>query len=497
MATHTDIEIELKLLVPEDAGEIIQQSLLPILDGTIEQSEVELSNDYFDSPERILRKNDIGFRIRGCNGVFEQTLKTAGKIIGGLHQRPEFNVSLTQPVAALSRFDKKVWPKTIDPNLLQKQLSVIFSTRFTRQIYLITFADDSVVELVWDKGEVLSNRKREQICEIELELKRGSVEKLFTIAKEIVGLMAVKMGNDSKAARGYALCDGANNKLRSLPETIDLARDDTAETGFTNALEVGLGHWQHHEKLFLSNTKAIALHNVYEGMELVFSALAMYKPVLHCKPIADLHRKLELWMNNWRWCNDYYIYSLFASSNNVHHEELAKSPQLISLLRERADDCVLHYQPEKLLLNSSNVMLQLEITELLINMPWRQASDNYLSPLRDFAKQQGEQNQKIIVDILASQESLQGKDYICHAKILRNIAREGYFFGVAITNKYRQRCTLCRDLVIGIDELELWLKLKSFIETSNIDDNEALLAWCNCKMLNLISVMERSRQEEC
>ena len=270
MHTENDIEIELKLLVSEDAGDIIQRQLLPLLEGTVEQSEIELSNDYFDTPERILRKHNIGFRIRGWNGVFEQTLKTAGKTVGGLHQRPEFNVPLAQPIVNLHLFDKVIWPVTIDVNSLQESLSAIFSMRFTRHIYLITFTDGAVVELVWDTGEVVAGRQQEQICEIELELKHGSAEKLFTLAKQIVALMPVKVGNASKAARGYALSDGRSNILKPLPKSLELGPDDSIESAFVRALEVGLAQWQQYENQFLVHTDATALHNMYAAIELVF-----------------------------------------------------------------------------------------------------------------------------------------------------------------------------------------------------------------------------------
>jgi triphosphatase len=498
LAIHTedDIEIELKLLVPENAGEIIQQQLLPILEGEIEQSEVELSNDYFDTPERTLRKHDIGFRIRGCNGIFEQTLKTAGKITGGLHQRPEFNIPLARPVAVLKRFDKDVWPNTIDLGLLQKGLSVIFSTRFTRQIYLITFADGSVLELAWDHGQVVNSRQTEKICEIELELKRGSAEILFATAKKIVGLMPVRIGNASKAARGYALSDGLDKAVRPLPESIGLVKNDTLEAAFTKGLEVGLAHWQHHEELFLLNSDALALHNMCEGIELVFSALTSYQSVLQSKPIADLHKKLELWMNDWEWSHGYYAFSFFASSNNAHNKRLTKSPQLMKLLRDQVDDCLLHNQPKSLLLRSSNALLQLEIAELLTTLPWRNRSDIYLSPFKGFAKQQGKQNTKLIIELLSRQQPLQSEDYICHAKAFRNTVCEGYLFGATATSKHKQRHALWRDLLMGIDELELWAQLKNLITTSSIDDKKQLLAWCSDKMSKLSSVMERGRRED-
>jgi hypothetical protein len=87
------------------------------------------------------------------------------------------------------------------------------------------------------------------------------------------------------------------------------------------------------------------------------------------------------------------------------------------------------------------------------------------------------------------------EDYLSNTKTIRDAARQGYLFDVAVTSRYKQSYALCRDLDIGISELELWLQLQRLIESSKINDKEPLLAWCKGKMSKLYSVMERSRQE--
>ena len=135
-----EYEIELKLLTNEQAGEIIEKKLLSQLNANITQETLELTNHYFDTPERTLRQHLIGLRIRGSNQQFEQTIKTPGKSIGGLHQRPEYNVQLDPSkkqnvkLPDLSLFPLSAWPDTIDVDYLQTKIEILFTTHFERKI---------------------------------------------------------------------------------------------------------------------------------------------------------------------------------------------------------------------------------------------------------------------------------------------------------------------------------------------------------------------------
>jgi inorganic triphosphatase YgiF len=208
-----EIEIELKLSTQALAGPIIIEKLLPQLDVTVEQSEVELSNSYFDTLNRDFRKNDMGLRIRGCQHHYEQTLKAAGKGVAGLQQRPEYNISLgihqqsAPEKPDLSLFPADVWPSRLNLPQVQKNLICQFSTQFIRSVFLLTWSDRTQVELVWDRGQVLASGRSEAINEIELELKYGSVNILFSLGQQIAELMPVTIGLLSKAARGYGLMD--------------------------------------------------------------------------------------------------------------------------------------------------------------------------------------------------------------------------------------------------------------------------------------------------
>jgi triphosphatase len=218
-----EVEIELKLITQALAGPIIVEKLLPQLDVTVAQSEVELSNSYFDTFNRDFRKNDMGLRIRGCQHHYEQTLKTAGQGVSGLQQRPEYNISLgihqhkAPETPELGLFPANVWPDNFDMPSVQKALICQFSTHFIRTQFLLTWKDKTQVELVWDRGQVLASGRSVAINEMELELKVGNVAILFDLAKQIAALMPVTVGLLSKAARGYRLMDEAKSDYMPKP----------------------------------------------------------------------------------------------------------------------------------------------------------------------------------------------------------------------------------------------------------------------------------------
>ena len=220
-----EVEIELKLNTQAEAGPIIAKWLQGQSKIKVEHQEIELSNSYFDTPNRDFRKNDMGLRIRGLQHEYEQTLKTAGKGVAGLQHRPEYNVSLGLFETAEPRcpdlhlFPADIWPTGFHLEHIQQTLVCQFSTQFTREQFLLTWPDETQVELVWDRGVVQASGLSDPISEIELELKKGKVERLFSLARQLAELMPLAIGLQSKAARGYRLIDMASAQAPAFLKT--------------------------------------------------------------------------------------------------------------------------------------------------------------------------------------------------------------------------------------------------------------------------------------
>lgn len=199
------MEAELKFL--------LIQSDVPALDRLWQQlavrvqkhDSVQLLNAYYETDDLWFRRFDAGLRTRLKNGQFEQTIKLSGQQHGGLHLRPEYNLPCTSVWPELSAFPAELWPEGTDLAELQARLKQLFRTDFVRQSWLLTLADGSTIEAVLDQGAVVSGEQSEAIAELELELQQGEVSALFELSRQLVQLLPLRLGWQSKAERGYRL----------------------------------------------------------------------------------------------------------------------------------------------------------------------------------------------------------------------------------------------------------------------------------------------------
>ncbi|MBC8952577.1 inorganic triphosphatase [Xenorhabdus sp. PB62.4] len=220
----SSVEIELKLSVKPDAISAVRQQLFQLPHQ--HTSPKHLTNIYFETPDNKLRRWDMGLRIRGFDGHYEMTIKTAGKVIGGLHQRPEFNVPLHHPELDLAQFPPHIWPEDTDLAHLQAELTALCSTDFTRERWLVTYRQ-SEIEVVLDQGSIFSGKtgtgkQTLPICEFELELINGNITDILSLADTLASQDGLRLSNKSKAARGYALAHGLSHKaLSCVPDELE------------------------------------------------------------------------------------------------------------------------------------------------------------------------------------------------------------------------------------------------------------------------------------
>lgn len=242
-------EIELKFIVAGHRIELLREHL-----DTLSSEHVPpaaLVNIYYETPDNWLRRHDMGLRIRGNAGQYEMTMKTAGRVTGGLHQRPEFNIPLDKPQLALERFPAEVWPQGRLPPDLTSRVAPLFSTDFDREKWLINYGE-SRIEIALDQGEVKAGDHREPINELELELLSGQVSDILDLARQLLVLGVLRQGSLSKAARGYHLAQG--NAPRPLKKVQFQPAHDA--DSLKQALESALAHWQYHEEVWLRGNSA-------------------------------------------------------------------------------------------------------------------------------------------------------------------------------------------------------------------------------------------------
>ena len=127
-------EVELKLAVTSDAFDTLKTHLNQF--KILEQNKVFLGNTYFDYPDHFLAKQKMGLRVRRENNDFTLTLKTDGKVVGGLHSRPEYNLSIPDDSVPTTEQLTSLYPFE---NLPSAALQPIFSTDFNRTFLLHFF----------------------------------------------------------------------------------------------------------------------------------------------------------------------------------------------------------------------------------------------------------------------------------------------------------------------------------------------------------------------
>lgn len=277
-------EIELKFIVNPDGVGTLQNHLNTLSTEHIPAS--PLLNIYYETPDNWLRQHDMGLRIRGNNGHYEMTIKTGGRVIGGLHQRPEYNIELSQPELDLARFPADVWPQGEMPAGLAEQVQPLFSTDFQREKWLVNVGA-SRIEIALDCGEIKAGEWQEPIGELELELLSGDTQDILKLARQLVNLEVLRQGSLSKAARGYHLAQGnAERPLKPLT-ILSVPRKASVEQAFEAALENALSRWQYHEELWVRGNKA-AKAGVIEAIALIRHTLTLFGGIVPRKASARL-----------------------------------------------------------------------------------------------------------------------------------------------------------------------------------------------------------------
>ncbi len=173
----------------------------------------ELITSYLDTPDYIIRGSGAVIRVREVVGEkYIHTVKVSSGGSDGLHQRFEWNfktdeehfnvpVFLEQAKADEDPFSilQSVLLPAVDSDLI-----CILRTRFTRITYLSGIGH-SILEIALDFGEIYAGDKREEICEMEIELLEGDVRDLLALGQIVIAKSSCTPEDTSKYGRGLRL----------------------------------------------------------------------------------------------------------------------------------------------------------------------------------------------------------------------------------------------------------------------------------------------------
>jgi inorganic triphosphatase YgiF len=275
------MEIELKLLIdPHDAPALRDHPLITkYAVGAPERQ--TLFSTYYDTPDLYFLKHRAGLRVRQTDNGWVQTMKDGSTVTGGLHSRNEWEAPVASgapDLAALRELvgDKSPWHDRLADPALEASLVPVFSNRFERTAWQLAFPGGQTAELALDIGELERNDAREPISEVELEVKSGDPAPLFDFALDLQRDVPLRIGNESKAQRGYALLSPQEPplvKARSVRLHADMSAEDALQAIAGNCLEQIQGN----ETGVIEGADPEHVHQLRVGMRRLRSLLKLYR----------------------------------------------------------------------------------------------------------------------------------------------------------------------------------------------------------------------------
>lgn len=276
--TASENEIELKLLVA--AGDAATVWTLPAVKALLTKKPRtrQVRTIYHDTAEADLMRAGCALRVRETGGRFEQHLKTAGSVEGGLFKRHEWRSTLPsetpdppalapEAAALLAPFAGKLRP--------------VFETDVERTDALLSngvFATEIAVDLgIVRAFDAAGGIGRETgLAEIELEWRAGPAAHVFDLALDIAARVPLVVGWQSKAERGYALALALSPETRRAA-TLALAPDATVPQAMAAILGEGMNHFLANQPAFETQGSVEAVHQMRIACRRLRAALSLFR----------------------------------------------------------------------------------------------------------------------------------------------------------------------------------------------------------------------------
>lgn len=495
-------EIELKYLVNSDKVEDEISTLLTEHSIPHQIKTKQLKNTYFDTNKLALRQLDMGLRVRWYPNSIEQTIKTAGIVVGGLHQRPEYNVEIEHNSPDLSLFPENIWPEAENIAQLQSALIPLFSTNFERITWLIELPQ-GVIELAFDLGNISSGNFTEAISEIELELVSGDISAIFELAQLLFSQLTLRSGRKSKAARGYGLwrqtlaTSTEDSDEEVLNETSDkrylLApiniKQNTVEA-FYCGLDFGLAQIQKNICAYIEKPRLTNLFLLTDAMKFLRYGINQFQSVLNLSKYQQMTELLDTLIEQFDWLDKAQHVRELTTKKGNYRKKIEYNNQLIELLRLKRERFPTVESVVTQLQSEPFNRLQLQLLELLIDP----VPSSEQPSLNEFAHLALEQSLKDLISATPECNAMTVPQYLALNEHLMKSLITGCWFGGLYSKEMRKEYrSPWLDILHGIDELAIYALLQRQLQQLE-QQPDKLIRWLDSKIENLVDVLEHSRK---
>jgi triphosphatase len=254
------VERELKFRLPRRNAQRAAMQLA--LDNA-----VALSTTYFDTSARTLGTRRAALRLRRHGRHWLQAFKCEM----GPGARGEWEMPLAGPKLDPARFPRE----EIGIDLGKLRVRPLFETRFVRRMTTVRLKD-AVVEVAFDRGNVIAGARREPIHELEIELKRGAPRAMLRYAQSLVEPLELQLVFESKAQRGYRLADDQTLSPPRKWRAPDLG-DSTPGDAFRKLLGAAIEQVGANAPGFLASDDPEYLHQLRIGLRRLRAILVAFR----------------------------------------------------------------------------------------------------------------------------------------------------------------------------------------------------------------------------
>lgn len=478
------IEVELKLSASVEKIQQVKQWLKDVGCSTETSAELEwqqkyLQNIYFDTKNHRLRETDIGLRIRKDGERFIQSVKSAGRVVGGLYQRNESEHDIPEETLQLELVDEPYLMILLEEAEEEDgPLAPVFTTNFSRDVVTIDY-NGAEVEVALDQGQIscvgddVTDEKLD-LCEVELELKEGDASVLFELGQELIEKFELALDSESKAERGYRLCRNAPEYTKRL-DLVNLTSKTSAEGAFESIAHKGLGHWQSHIKKIKREPSIEAVLQLNRALMFMQTMYSVFAAVIPRHSLSHLRR-------DWREITQNFskLYTIAEEINWLKNSKLYgfHYSELVPLEEDLEQQ---FYQEHKVfvdyLMKSSYNLKLLRFSRWLYLKSWREAIND--SNLEKIQKKEVypyaiNQLQHLLRDLkrhLSDKVTLSKQDYINYLPKMSRTLDIGLFFGSLFDDRARREYRSCwADIVANIQLLQQLIYLEKALEAEGVED---------------------------
>jgi inorganic triphosphatase YgiF len=268
-------EIELKFDVdPAAFGAVTAHALVQQQPADVKRTETV----YFDTPKGKLWKAGITLRVRRNGDGFIQTVKADAGMAAGLFDRAEWEHPIAGAEPDLALVDGTAAEPLLRKEKVRGALRPVFGTMVERRRWMVT-GDGAEVELILDSGEIVAGKKREPICELELELKQGAEPALFAAAAQLGQSVPLRIGVLTKSERGHRLRQNKNQAVVKA-EPVSLRPEMSAGEAFAAIAFACIRHFRLNEPQVMAARDPDALHQARVALRRLRSAFSIFRPLV-------------------------------------------------------------------------------------------------------------------------------------------------------------------------------------------------------------------------